>query len=68
VLNFSAGIVYGGIYAPAADFLLAKESQIYGTVVADTISMSGSKSGCGIHVDKAFSGSGGGTGEGNVVY
>jgi len=67
-LNFSEGIVYGGIYAPAADFLLASESQIYGTVVADTISMSGAKSGCGIHVDKAFSGSGGGTGEGNIVY
>jgi len=68
VLNFSEGIVYGGIYAPAADFSLASESQIYGTVIADNIDMSGARSGCGIHVDKAFSGSGGGTGEGNVVY
>ena len=68
-LNFSGtSATYGGVYAPGATFSLASESQLYGTVVANTIAMSGAKSGSGIHIDKAFSAAGGGTGAGNIVY
>lgn len=49
-------VTYGGINAPGATpFALQSESQLYGSIVAKTITMSGAKSGCAIHVDKGFS-------------
>ncbi|HOW57714.1 MAG TPA: hypothetical protein PKZ12_06910, partial [Smithellaceae bacterium] len=66
VLNFvGASVTYGGVNAPGAEFNLQSESQLYGTVVARIIAMSGAKSGSGIHVDKGFSGT---SDVGNIVY
>lgn len=69
-LNFSgASETWGGVNAPGATFALASESQLYGTIVARTISLSGAKDGCALHVDKSFSSTGGGAAVGsNIVY
>jgi len=69
-LKFSgASETWGGVNAPGATFELASESQLYGTVVARAISLSGAKDGCGMHVDKSFSASGGGSAVGgNISY
>ncbi len=68
-LNFSgASETWGGVNAPGAVFALASESKLYGTVVARTITLSGAKTGCAMHVDKSFAATGGGTSGSNISY
>jgi len=58
--NFSkASTTYAGIYGPGATFTLDSTSQVFGSVVAKTVSISGSTAiGTGttgsIHVDTGF--------------
>ncbi|HOG17682.1 MAG TPA: hypothetical protein PLB96_10105 [Syntrophales bacterium] len=63
-LFFNSQETYGGVSAPGASASFTAGSHFFGTVSARTIAMTGG----GIHVDKAFSGTGGGTGAGNIVY
>ncbi len=63
-LNFNSQETYGGVSAPGAVCSYTAASHFFGTVSCKTITMTGG----GIHVDKAFSSTGGGTGAGNVVY
>jgi hypothetical protein len=64
-LNFNSQETYGGVSAPGAICAYTAYSHFFGTVSCNTITMTGG----GIHVDKAFSSTGGGAGAGsNVVY
>jgi hypothetical protein len=63
-LNFNSQETYGGVSAPGAVCSYTAGSHFFGTVSCNTISMTGG----GIHVDKAFSATGGGTVAGNIVY
>jgi len=63
-LNFNSQETYAGVSAPGAECSFTAGSHFFGTVSARNISMTGG----GIHVDKAFSATGGGTGAGNTVY
>lgn len=63
-LNFNSQETYGGVSAPGAVCSYTAGSHFFGTVSCRTISMTGG----GIHVDKAFSSTGGGTSTGNTVY
>jgi len=63
-LNFNSQETYGGVSAPGAVCSYTAGSHFFGTVSCNTITMTGG----GIHVDKAFSATGGGTVAGNIVY
>lgn len=56
--------IWGGIYGPASTFSHYSGGELYGSVVALSIDVNDG----GIHIDKGFSATGGGTGSGNVVY
>jgi type II secretory pathway pseudopilin PulG len=56
--------IWGGIYGTASTFSHYSGGELYGSVVALSINV---KDG-GIHIDKGFSATGGGTGAGNIVY
>lgn len=56
--------IWGGIYGPASIFSHYSGGELYGNVVALSVDVNGG----GIHIDKGFSASGGGTDAGNVVY
>jgi type II secretory pathway pseudopilin PulG len=56
--------IWGGIYGPASTFSHYSGGELYGSVVALSIDVNDG----GIHIDKGFSATGGGTGAGNVVY
>jgi len=63
-LNFNSQETYGGVSAPGAVCSYTAASHFFGTVSCKTITMTGG----GIHVDKAFSSTGGGSSTGNTVY
>lgn len=55
VLNFSgSSATYGGVYAPGATFSLNSTSQLFGSVVANTITLN--SGGTSIHIDTGFAG------------
>jgi Tfp pilus assembly protein PilX len=55
-----SGSMYAGIYAPNADVSITGNSGLYGAVVGDTVTLTGSSK---IHYDEAFSDSGSGSGD-----